>query len=291
MSDPEADSPVGEPTIPTSPAAASEGGEATPVGDTDSLIAAQIRKFDAEADKAAAEAHRLEVFWTPRVVFQACIGGIVTAAFVAGWGIGYLRPLLTAVQLELQIDRHNATLDSIYNDSVFTQLTRDQEALSRERDSLGARVTILSNELSNENARVISKIEAEIQSHTLSQIERDSLELLLEAIRPLDISAAPVFTQMTVPPGIRNQAEIEQVLMREYPSILRDAGIGGEVIVWVLISEEGRVLDSRISQGSGHVQLDEAAINVADVFRFTPALNGDRTVQVWIELPIAFRVR
>ena len=78
--------------------------------------------------------------------------------------------------------------------------------------------------------------------------------------------------------------------MREYPTFLRDAGIGGEVVVWFFISEEGLVLDRRVSQSSGHAQLDEAALAVADVFRFSPALNLENVVQVWIQLPISFLV-
>ncbi|MCH8812027.1 MAG: TonB family protein [Gemmatimonadetes bacterium] len=50
----------------------------------------------------------------------------------------------------------------------------------------------------------------------------------------------------------------------------------------------GRVLDRRISPSSGHTQLDEAALEVAGVFRSTPALNRDQVVQVWIKLPITF---
>jgi protein TonB len=106
-----------------------------------------------------------------------------------------------------------------------------------------------------------------------------------------DISAAPVFTPMTVRPEILNRSEIQQVLMREYPPILRDAGIGGTVVVWFFISTDGHVLDRRVSESSGQVQLDEAALNVADVFEFSPALNRENTVQVWIQLPISFRVQ
>ena len=50
----------------------------------------------------------------------------------------------------------------------------------------------------------------------------------------------------------------------------------------------GRVLDRRISPSSGHTQLDKAALEVAGVFRSTPALNRDQVVQVWIKLPITF---
>ena len=106
-----------------------------------------------------------------------------------------------------------------------------------------------------------------------------------------DISAAPVFTPMTVRPEIRNRGEIQRVLMTQYPAMLRNAGIGGTVEVWFFISEEGRVLDRRVFRSSGYVQLDEAALRVADVFRFTPALNREKIVQVWIRFPIEFQVQ
>ena len=106
-----------------------------------------------------------------------------------------------------------------------------------------------------------------------------------------DISAAPVFTPMTLRPEIKNRREVQAVLMRLYPLILREAGIGGQVIVWFFISEDGTVLDSRVSESSGQLQFDEAALKVADVFRFSPALNRDRRVSVCIELPITFQVQ
>ena len=106
----------------------------------------------------------------------------------------------------------------------------------------------------------------------------------------VDIAAAPVFTPMTVRPEIINRPAVQAALMREYPPILRDAGIGGTVVVWFFITEEGRVLDSRVSKSSGQLQFDEAALKVADVVRFSPALNRDQRVQVWIEVPITFQV-
>ncbi len=106
-----------------------------------------------------------------------------------------------------------------------------------------------------------------------------------------DLSATPVFTPMTVRPELKNRREVGEALVRLYPPLLRNAGIGGEVVVWFFLSEEGRVLDRRVSQSSGYTQLDAAALEVADVFRFTPALNRDRIVQVWIQLPITFQVQ
>ncbi len=106
-----------------------------------------------------------------------------------------------------------------------------------------------------------------------------------------ELSANPTFTPMTVHPEIKNRREVESALMRQYPPILRNAGIGGTVVVWFFISEEGQVLDRRVSRSSGHTQLDEAALQVANVFKFSPALNRENIVQVWIEIPITFQVQ
>jgi len=110
------------------------------------------------------------------------------------------------------------------------------------------------------------------------------------AERAVDISETPVFTPMTVRPEIKNENEVIRAMEREYPAILRDAGIGGRVVVWFFIDEDGRVQDSRISETSGYTALDEAALKVADVYRFSPALNRDKKVKVWVQFPITFRV-
>jgi protein TonB len=107
----------------------------------------------------------------------------------------------------------------------------------------------------------------------------------------VDLASAPVFTPMTVRPEIRNRNAVMTAMERAYPPILRDAGIGGQVVVWFFISEEGQVLDKRLFQSSGHKQLDDAALEVADVYQFTPALNRDQKVKVWIQIPITFQVR
>ncbi len=105
----------------------------------------------------------------------------------------------------------------------------------------------------------------------------------------LDVSAAPVFVPYTVEPDYTNAAEVMRALEREYPPLLRDAGIGGTVQVWMFIDENGAVQNQLVQETSGHEALDAAALRVAPVFRFTPALNRDKAVPVWISLPITFR--
>jgi protein TonB len=106
-----------------------------------------------------------------------------------------------------------------------------------------------------------------------------------------DIGAAPVFTPFTVRPDIKNRSEIARAMEREYPPLLRDAGIGGTVTIWFFINEAGLVQNTVVNESSGHKALDDAALKVADVIQFTPALNRDKRVPVWISLPITFTTR
>ncbi len=106
-----------------------------------------------------------------------------------------------------------------------------------------------------------------------------------------DISAAPTFTPFTVKPDIRNRAEVARALQESYPPLLRDAGIGGTIDVWFFIDDEGVVQRTAVDKSSGHQALDQAALEVARVIRFTPAMNRDKRVPVWISLPITFTTR
>jgi protein TonB len=102
------------------------------------------------------------------------------------------------------------------------------------------------------------------------------------------LEEAPAFTPFTVKPDIRNREEVQRALQREYPPLLRDAGIGGTVLVWFFIDEDGHVVRTLVQEGSGYEGLDNAALKVAGIIQFTPALNRDKRVPVWISLPVTF---
>jgi protein TonB len=111
------------------------------------------------------------------------------------------------------------------------------------------------------------------------------------AIAAEDIAKAPTFTPFTVAPRLRNHDEVARALERNYPPLLRDAGIGGSVNMWFFINEEGRVLNTQVNQSSGYPALDEAATKVATMMEFTPAYNRDKKVQVWVSIPIVFNTK
>ncbi len=106
-----------------------------------------------------------------------------------------------------------------------------------------------------------------------------------------DSVGGPRFTPYTVGPSILNRDEVVRAMEKAYPLMLREAGIGGTVTLYLYIDENGVVKDHRIEKSSGHPQLDSAAIEVADVYRFTPALNLDRKTAVWVQFPITFSVK
>jgi len=106
-----------------------------------------------------------------------------------------------------------------------------------------------------------------------------------------DIAKAPTFTPFTVAPRLKNNDEIARALERNYPPLLRDAGIGGEVNVWFFIDEQGKVLKTQVNQSSGYPALDDAAEKVATLMQFTPAYNRDKKVQVWVSIPIKFNTK
>jgi periplasmic protein TonB len=106
-----------------------------------------------------------------------------------------------------------------------------------------------------------------------------------------DLAAAPVFTPMTVRPQLKNDRAVQQALQRHYPPLLRDAGIGGTVLMWFFIDENGRVQNTRINESSGYDAFDQAAQNVAGIMEFSPAYNRDQRVPVWVALPITFSIQ
>jgi periplasmic protein TonB len=113
----------------------------------------------------------------------------------------------------------------------------------------------------------------------------------------LPVTAAPMedkvewVTALMVAPRLLNAPQVERALQRSYPPVLREAGVGGTVVVHFMIDEDGSVVRRELGQGSGYPALDAAALAVADEMRFAPAINRGRNVRVWVAVPVVFRTR
>ncbi len=76
-----------------------------------------------------------------------------------------------------------------------------------------------------------------------------------------------------------------------YPSSLLSKGIGGRVLVTCMVDAEGRVTGSAIKQSSGHPDLDKAAINAVNKWKFKPATKAGRKVKASCIVPFNFEVK
>lgn len=102
------------------------------------------------------------------------------------------------------------------------------------------------------------------------------------------ILQGPTFTRFTQAPELLNGDEVRRVLEREYPARLKETGTTGTTRIWFLLDVEGRILSRVIDQSSGIADLDAAALRVAQVFRFSGALDRGIPVYVWVSVPIQF---
>ena len=100
----------------------------------------------------------------------------------------------------------------------------------------------------------------------------------------------PSFIPYDTPPRLLNSSEVTRLLQRYYPANLKEAGVGGRVELWIYVDNAGKVQKSEVKTSSGNVQLDEAAQRVAGEMDFKPAMNRDKTTDVWVSQWITFEV-
>ena len=74
----------------------------------------------------------------------------------------------------------------------------------------------------------------------------------------------------------------------KYPEIARKAGITGQVVVEVLVNKEGKV--EAIGKVHGNEVFHEEAKKAAAQWTFTPAIQNDKPVKVWVSLPFRFQL-
>lgn len=87
------------------------------------------------------------------------------------------------------------------------------------------------------------------------------------------------------PPRLVNWKQVSSAFLREYRPNVRQPGT---VLLWLRVSPEGTVAESRVKQATGDPDMVEAALAITDVMVFEPATLRDRPVESWTELPINF---
>jgi len=108
---------------------------------------------------------------------------------------------------------------------------------------------------------------------------------------PIDPAQEPVYTPFTAPPQLVNREEVRVSLENNFPVAKRNQGGDWATSVWLYIRDDGVVERIRINESSGDPVMDEAALRVARVMRFSPAENRGEPVPVWVSIPVTFRTR
>ncbi|MEE4378775.1 MAG: TonB family protein [Candidatus Competibacteraceae bacterium] len=75
-----------------------------------------------------------------------------------------------------------------------------------------------------------------------------------------------------------------------YPMVARKRGFEGRVVLQVTVMTNGSPINVQIKTGSGHSQLDRAALEAVRRWRFRPAQRGGQPVSAVLDVPVVFRL-
>lgn len=76
-----------------------------------------------------------------------------------------------------------------------------------------------------------------------------------------------------------------------YPRIAKRRGYEGTVIIEALVTREGKVGDAKIIKSSGYQVLDVSALNAINNWLFEPGIRDGRVEDMWVRIPIRFKLR
>jgi TonB family protein len=79
------------------------------------------------------------------------------------------------------------------------------------------------------------------------------------------------------------------MLEREYPPLLRAAGVEGQAVIDFVVDEQGVPRDVKVERAT-HEGFGQAGVAVMREARFIPARVGTRAVPMRIQIPIGFKL-
>ncbi|HEX6750149.1 MAG TPA: energy transducer TonB [Longimicrobium sp.] len=100
---------------------------------------------------------------------------------------------------------------------------------------------------------------------------------------PVTDNAVTVDSAGPAAPELLNPGRLAGLVRRYYPSLLRDAGVMGDVMVRVRVDEAGRAARVTVVSQS-HEKFGDAARSIAHQLRFRPAAEGGAAVDVILRI-------
>lgn len=80
------------------------------------------------------------------------------------------------------------------------------------------------------------------------------------------------------------------VVPAKYPRKSRENGEEGKVMLRVLVNASGWTDQVKIQKTSGFPELDKAAVQAAESWRYQPAKRDGKPIAMWVNLPMLFKL-
>lgn len=110
-----------------------------------------------------------------------------------------------------------------------------------------------------------------------------------QAGKPADPPEGVQFVEYDVPPTpIGGFGVIQQNLT--YPETAREQGTEGRVVLYAKVNTAGEVVETKVAE-SLSAECDAAAIQAISAVKWEPARKADTSVDVWVAIPIDFRLK
>ena len=219
----------------------------------DSLLAA------ARADSIAAEEARRD-----SIAAEARRDSIAAAA---------RQDSIAAAAAALEAARQDSIAEAARRDSIAAVARRDSIAEAARQDSIAAAEVAAA-------AAAAAAAEAREDAAPPSGDPQARAEADLEALRALGPSYIPYDEGPETIWSTETQATLSKTLL----PVLRAESLPAttRTIFWVLISREGKPVESQIQTSSGNESFDEAAEGFLRGLTFLPAMRDDRPVASWV---------
>ena len=126
-------------------------------------------------------------------------------------------------------------------------------------------------------------------------------DLSADDVRPRE-QAAPAAVEQAAPAAVEQAAPAAVTQPRfdadylnnpkpAYPSMSKRLGEEGQVLLRVLVGQEGGAEQIQVLRSSGFARLDEAAKAAVSRWRFIPAKVGNDATTAWVQVPVTFELR
>lgn len=152
------------------------------------------------------------------------------------------------------------------------------------KPNVGVPVPVPDAEVSPEQTIATQEQLSKIAGPVTQNTGGDSVGVSMGNFKVPDNGPPPDFVPVEKEPQIIRQVK------PKYPELAQRAGIEGRVIVKIWVDKEGKPHKAIVLKSDAKI-FDQAAINAAMQYRFTPAIMNHGPVAVWVVIPFTFKLQ